>query len=113
MSMFVLVQFADCANFHFAAVVAGSGYCCPVGSILNNIGECCPSGVDLDACGSCGTSGRVVDFLGRCCNGSLDASGICCPPPLNVDQFGVCGGLTNTGVVVVDVQPSGDYIAKL
>lgn len=86
-----------------AALVAGSGYCCPEGSTLNNIGECCAPGVGLDACGACGSSGVAIDFLGRCCTGPLDAAGICCPLPLTVDQFGICGGFSNSGVISLNL----------
>ena len=86
-----------------AALVAGSGYCCPEGSTLNNIGECCAPGVGLDACGACGSSGVAIDFLGRCCTGMLDAAGICCPLPLTVDQFGICGGFSNSGVISLNL----------
>ena len=85
-------------------VVAGSAYCCPLGSVLSNVGECCSPPQRLDACGTCGGTGQAVDFIGGCCQGSLDAGGLCCPPPLAVDQFGVCGGASNSGLLQLTMQ---------
>ena len=90
----------DCS----VGVVAGSAYCCPLGSVLSNVGECCSPPQKLDACGTCGGTGQAVDFLGTCCQGSLDAGGLCCPQPLAVDQFGVCGGASNSGLLQLTMQ---------
>jgi hypothetical protein len=114
---------------------AGSGECCPTGSILTADDECCAPVVgsaaapalDIDGgccasgvvnrCGVCdGPAAAAIAVTGTCCtNGVLDADGLCCASGV-VDSLGVCDGGDATGKQVVAVAleaPAGFVEADL
>ena len=67
----------DRAGHCCEGAIAGDGFCCGNGTLLDRDGQCCHS-ESLDACGVCGGNGVVVDVYGRCCSTGLAPSGECC-----------------------------------